>query len=88
MAKSPASSPPPAPVWVRFLGTVDPTPADKMTYLAGSEWHMPVDRAEQLLDAGVVELIDPPAAAMRVVTEPLEPELPTPATFVGDDVEE
>jgi hypothetical protein len=78
MASTPTAPTPP--VWVRFLATIDPTPVDRTRYEAGSVWHMPIDRAQALIDANppLAELVDPPAAATRVVTEPLEPVAPIP----------
>lgn len=80
MSSTPSTPKPP--VWLRFLATIDPTPVDRMRYEAGSVWHVPAERAAELIAAGTAELTVPPAAALRAVTEPLEPatESPTPVT--------
>lgn len=62
-----------APVWVRFVATVDPTPTDRMRYDAGSVWQVRSDVAEQLVQAGAAEYSDAPTAATRPIAEPLEP---------------
>ncbi len=84
-------SPAKPPVWVRFLATIDPTPVDRTRYEAGSVWHVPADRAAELIDAGHAEPTAPPAAARREVTEPLEPvdasPTPVPADVVADEEE-
>lgn len=91
---APSAPQPPAPVWVRFLETVEPTPVDRARYAADSIWQVPIDRAEQLIDAGLAELCEPPAAALRVPTEPLEPAaspsavltpVPAPAEFAAEE---
>lgn len=83
---------PTPPVWLRFTETVEPTATNPQRYEAGSVWHVPIDRAEALLDAGQAELCDPPAAATRVVTEPLEPlsavpHVPAPAVDAAAEEE-
>ena len=61
----PPANPPALPdVWVRFLETIEPTATDRTRYDADSEWAMSDARAEELLAAGKVELIDPPAATL------------------------
>lgn len=57
---------PPANATVRFLATVEPTATDRQRYEAGSEWTLPLDRAEAFEAEGTVELLDllePPAPA-------------------------
>lgn len=70
-----------SPVWVRLTATLEPTAIDRTRYEAHSTWHMPPARAAELVAAGVAEYCEPPAAATRVVTEPLEPAAPTPAVI-------
>lgn len=69
-----ASSPPsPADVWVRFLATVGPTSTDRTRYEAGSVWAVSRARADALSAEGLAVLVQPPASALRIPTEPLEP---------------
>lgn len=82
---SSTTSTPLPPVWVRFLATIDPTPVDRTRYEAGSVWHVPADRAAELMEAKHAVPCAPPAAALREVTEPLEPAA-TPLTPVPADV--
>lgn len=81
----------PSPVWVRLTATLEPTAIDRTRYEAGSVWHMPPVRAAVLVAEGVAEYCDPPAAATRTVTEPLEPVaplpevIPAPAEFAAEE---
>jgi hypothetical protein len=81
----------PSPVWVRLIAAIEPTALDPNRYAAGSTWHMPANRAAALVEAEVAEYCEPPAAATRVVTEPLEPAapvpevIPAPAEFAAEE---
>lgn len=70
--------------WIRFLATLEASLVDRTTYAADSVWHMPSDRAGALVEAGVAEYCAPPAAALRDVTEPLEPLPPSPDDAAAD----
>lgn len=45
-------------VLVRMLESVGPTATDRQRYEAGTEWHVPLARAEALEAAGLAELLD------------------------------
>jgi hypothetical protein len=72
-------------IWVRFLQTVEPTSTDRTRYDAGSVWAVSAERGDELVAGGEAEFTSPPPAALREVTEPLEPLPPPPDPTAADD---
>lgn len=83
---APAADLPEPTEWVRCLATIEPTATDRMRYEAGTEWSMPRARAEVLLEAGAIELIDPPACT-RAIHIPFSQVVPTAAPAPDADEE-